>query len=540
MTTAPPTSAQAFPVAREPMALIEEALDRAYLPRASWMDDDEGGAPSFRVTPDGVAILDICGVIDSRASWLWTGYDEVQTLAAQAFAHAGVAAVVLSLDSPGGVAAGMVDTGRALRAMADRSGKPFVAHAGPMACSAAYGLACAADRILVTEDGTVGSVGVIAVVTDRTAQNAQEGLARKVIASGTMKADGHPDQPLSDAALGRMRARVMQLAQMFGGWVAQRRGMTPEAVMALQGGVAYGADAVTRGLADATGTLADAITTAAALAADPDATKKRMPGMAAARASAARSMADGAIADDRGFIDAMIPHHEAALAMVKEADGKLESADLKTLAAGIKAAQTAEIAEMKRIRDALPAKKSTAASMAAARATATKEKTMDTAALKSLETFALLRADLGAASDDEARAAVGTLRQRAAQVDTLAADLTTLRQQLADRDAATLTAARQAVLDKHLQRGALTPAMQKDEQYMGDLAPLSPDALDRVLSKLPSAPAAVTPRTSGIDPKGADVESVELTDEDKAFAKAAGLSEESFLKTKRADARRAR
>ena len=41
MTTAPPTSAQAFPVAREPMALIEEALDRAYLPRASWMDDDD-------------------------------------------------------------------------------------------------------------------------------------------------------------------------------------------------------------------------------------------------------------------------------------------------------------------------------------------------------------------------------------------------------------------------------------------------------------------------------------------------------------------
>lgn len=442
MTTAPPTSAQAFPVAREPMALIEEALDRAYLPRASWMDDDEGGAPSFRVTPDGVAILDICGVIDSRASWLWTGYDEVQTLAAQAFAHAGVAAVVLSLDSPGGVAAGMVDTGRALRAMADRSGKPFVAHAGPMACSAAYGLACAADRILVTEDGTVGSVGVIAVVTDRTAQNAQEGLARKVIASGTMKADGHPDQPLSDAALGRMRARVMQLAQMFGGWVAQRRGMTPEAVMALQGGVAYGADAVTRGLADATGTLADAI--------------------------------------------------------------------------------------------------ATAASMAAARATATKEKTMDTAALKSLETFALLRADLGAASDDEARAAVATLRQRAGQVDTLSADLATLRQQLAERDAATVASARQAVLDKHVQRGALTPAMQKDEQYMGDLAPLSPDALDRVLSKLPSAPAPVTPRTSGIDPKGADVESIELTDEDKAFAKAAGLSEESFLKTKRADAKRAR
>ena len=116
------------------------------------------------------------------------------------------------LDSPGGVAAGMVDTGRALRAMADRSGKPFVAHAGPMACSAAYGLACAADRILVTEDGTVGSVGVIAVVTDRTAQNAQEGLAPQGDRLRTMKGRRPTlTSCSSDAALGRMRP-VMQLA----------------------------------------------------------------------------------------------------------------------------------------------------------------------------------------------------------------------------------------------------------------------------------------------------------------------------------------
>jgi ClpP class serine protease len=132
----------------------------------------------------------------------------------------------------------------------------------PLACSAAYGLACAADRILVTEDGTVGSVGCIAVVTDRTAQNAQNGLARTVIASGTAKADGHPDQPQTSAALSRMRARVMQLAGMFQGWVAARRSLTPEAVVAMQGAAIYGADAVAKGLADSVGTLADAIATA--------------------------------------------------------------------------------------------------------------------------------------------------------------------------------------------------------------------------------------------------------------------------------------
>lgn len=434
MTTAPPTSAQAFPVAREPMALIEEALDRAYLPRASWMDDDEGGAPSFRVTPDGVAILDICGVIDSRASWLWTGYDEVQTLAAQAFAHAGVAAVVLSLDSPGGVAAGMVDTGRALRAMADRSGKPFVAHAGPMACSAAYGLACAADRILVTEDGTVGSVGVIAVVTDRTAQNAQEGLARKVIASGTMKADGHPDQPLSDAALGRMRARVMQLAQMFGGWVAQRRGMTPEAVMALQGGVAYGADAVTRGLADATGTLADAIATAATMAADS--AQKRKTIMEDTKASAM---------------------------------------------------------------------------------------------------LATLRESAGVTTDEELVATLATIKHAAGQLPSVQRENAELRAQITARDAADAAKARAAILDKHRERGALTPAMEKDEACMADFAPLSADALDRVLSRIPGVAAPVTPRTpAALTPARASAAPV--GDREREFAAATGIPLDAITQVAERDA----
>ena len=437
MTTAP--TPHNFPVEREPLALDGEALDRAYLPRASWMDVVEGGAPCFRITPEGVAVIDVTGVIDSRASWLWTGYDEVQTMAAQAFAHAGVAAVVLSLDSPGGVAAGMIDSGKALRAMADKAGKPLVAHAGPMACSAAYGLACAADAIVVTEDGTVGSVGIIAVTTDRTAQNEQNGLARTVIASGSMKADGHPDQPQTSAALARMRARVMQLAGMFAGWVAQRRGMTPESVAALQGGVAYGADAVTKGLADATGTLADAI--------------------------------------------------------------------------------------------------STAASMAAAR---TKEKTMDANATKSLETLAALRGTVDAKTDDELVAAFAALRQTASQVPALSAQVGELRAQLSARDAADTAKARAAVLDKHRQRGALTPAMEADAAFAADLAPLGAESLDRVLARLPAAPPAVAPRAAGVDPTGAiDPAAVELTAEEKATAKSVGLSEEAMLATKRADAVRA-
>jgi hypothetical protein len=172
MTTPTPLTPHAFPVDREPMSLVEEALDRTYLPRADYFDDGDSSANRalFRVTPQGVAVIDVSGVIDSRASWFWTGYDEVQALVSLAMQHAAVSAVVLSLDSPGGVAAGMVDAGRSLRAAADKAGKPLVAHAGPMACSAGHVVLshCAAghNRSVATVVGWLVKSGRCRTVND--------------------------------------------------------------------------------------------------------------------------------------------------------------------------------------------------------------------------------------------------------------------------------------------------------------------------------------------------------------------------------------
>jgi uncharacterized protein (DUF305 family) len=55
---------------------------------------------------------------------------------------------------------------------------------------------------------------------------------------------------------------------------------------------------------------------------------------------------------DIRFIDAMIPHHEGAIAMAKEALQKAEKPEIKTLAEAIIQAQTAEIEQMKQWRTA--------------------------------------------------------------------------------------------------------------------------------------------------------------------------------------------
>lgn len=81
-------------------------------------------------------------------------------------------------------------------------------------------------------------------------RNKNEGLDIRLVTSGAEKADGNPSQPIRDEAVARMQARVDTLAGMFASWVSSRRGMTPDAVMTLEGGVRMGRAAVAAGLAD--------------------------------------------------------------------------------------------------------------------------------------------------------------------------------------------------------------------------------------------------------------------------------------------------
>mgnify|MGYP000721095134 CR=1 FL=1 len=428
--TAPPT--QRFGAPFTPLAIEETALSRDWTPRAFLFWDEGPAAKPYRTEGD-VAVVEIIGALDTRGGYWWDGYDKVLERCSAALADPKVKALVLAIDSPGGMAAGNLDCASELRAAIRASGKPCVAHAGTMAASAAYAIACAADAIHLTADGAVGSIGTIATVYDRTKANAAEGYDVRVVRSGALKADPHPDVPLTDASVSRVRARINELAGMFAAHVTDCRPQLADP-LSLQGACFYGADAVTRGLADAVGTLGAAITHAAAMA-----------------------------------------------------------------------------------------------------ATATKRKT----AMNAEERLVAMRAAANVTSDDELVAHHATTRATAARVPDLEKQLAEARAEIAARDTATKAAAREGILTKHRQRGALSPAMEADTAFMGDLAPLAAESLDRVLSRLPSAPAAVTPRSVGaVDPTGVDAASVELTADEKAFAAKHGVSEEALLKTKRADAAR--
>jgi ClpP class serine protease len=281
------------------LALDPSALGRFYplSPRSGLFEmlfglDD---APAYTVDGNGVAVVSIDGPLEQRAGWLDDGHDAVAERVGAALADEAVKAVVLKIDSPGGAVAGLFAACASIRSAADASGKPMVAHADEGCYSAAYALACCADAIHLPPTGGVGSVGVLMTVYDRTKQNETDGLNVQVIRSGTQKADGHPDIPLTDAAVSRMRARVNDLAALFAGHVAVRRGLDAGAVLALQGACLYGADAVAKGLADAVGSLDDSINTAAAMAAQR---KTNMEDTKAAAALAALRATLGVSSDE--------------------------------------------------------------------------------------------------------------------------------------------------------------------------------------------------------------------------------------------------
>lgn len=170
--------------------------------------------------------------------------------------------VILAIDSPGGLVAGMLEAADSIRAACAAAKVPLEAHIGGTCASAAYAIACAAGRIVASPTGIVGSIGVIDALIDATAQDRSLGLAYSIVASGARKSDGLPHAAVSSGAIVAMQARVDSLAGIFAAHVARARRLTPAAVAGQNAALYVGADAVRAGLVDAIGTLESLTATA--------------------------------------------------------------------------------------------------------------------------------------------------------------------------------------------------------------------------------------------------------------------------------------
>jgi signal peptide peptidase SppA len=161
-----------------------------------------------------------------------------------------IGAVVFDVDSPGGSVAGVQEL--ADKIYAYRGTKPMIAVADSEAASAAYWIASAADEVVVTPSGEVGSIGVVAIHADSSEALAQAGLKLTIVSAGKYKAEGNPYEPLDDEARDYVQSRVDEYYADFVKAVARNRGTTASAVRGGYGeGRMVGAkDAVKMGMAD--------------------------------------------------------------------------------------------------------------------------------------------------------------------------------------------------------------------------------------------------------------------------------------------------
>lgn len=225
-----------------------------------------GYTPAARAPgpPSGkVAVIPIHGTLVRRTSGLEaeSGLASYTGIAAQldaALTSPEVAAILLDIDSPGGESGGVFDLADRIRVASQV--KPVWAVANDMAFSAAYALASAATRVFVARTGGVGSIGVIAMHIDQSVKDAKDGVRYTAVFAGERKNDLNPHEPLSDAAHAVLKAEVDRVYELFVETVARHRGLDADAVRATEAGLFFGPDAVATGLADAVGSLDDALT----------------------------------------------------------------------------------------------------------------------------------------------------------------------------------------------------------------------------------------------------------------------------------------
>ena len=221
--------------------------------------------PVPRVTPaqpPGIAVIPIHGTLVKRvlgmeaASGL-TSYGGIAQEIDAALADPLVQGILLDIDSPGGEASGSFELARQIRHAATQ--KPVWAVANDAAYSAAYALAASAQRLIVTETGGVGSIGVIALHIDQSAKDAQEGYRYTAVTAGAHKNDFSPHHPLSDEAKAELQAEVDRLYGLFVEHVTAMRSLNADAVRATEAGLYFGANAITAGLADAVSSFETAL-----------------------------------------------------------------------------------------------------------------------------------------------------------------------------------------------------------------------------------------------------------------------------------------
>lgn len=207
-----------------------------------------------------VALIPVRGVIANRMSMMGeisggTSNEALASAFQAAVRDEDVKAIVFDHDTPGGAVSGTDEVSSMI--FAARGSKPIVAHVNATSASAGYWLASAADEVVITPSGSVGSIGIFGVHDDVSQALEKVGVKKTLISAGKFKTAGNPYAPLDDETRARMQARVDASYERFVATVARNRRVAVSKVRDGfgQGDMVDAEAAVAEGMADRVATL---------------------------------------------------------------------------------------------------------------------------------------------------------------------------------------------------------------------------------------------------------------------------------------------
>jgi signal peptide peptidase SppA len=205
----------------------------------------------------GVAVISLRGLLTARPSLMSLlfgggggGLALFRSCLREAMGSEEIGSVLLDIDSPGGSTDLMAEVSEEIRGY--RGEKPIIALANVQACSGAYWLASAADEVVITPSGRMGSIGVYIVHLDESGLEERIGIKSTYVSAGRYKVEGNSSEALTEEAEAALQEIVDDYYALFVECVAAGRGVTKSDV---EGGMGEGRvltakAAVAAGLAD--------------------------------------------------------------------------------------------------------------------------------------------------------------------------------------------------------------------------------------------------------------------------------------------------
>jgi len=175
----------------------------------------------------------------------------------RAFKPKGLAAVAISINSPGGSPVQSALIHARIRELAAEKKLPVIVFCEDVAASGGYWLACAGDEIYADESSVIGSIGVISAGFGFVEALRKLGVERRVHTSGESKSMLDPFRPERPEDVAHLKSLQGDVHQAFRDLVKKRRGakLADADGEIFSGAFWSGRQALARGLIDGLGHL---------------------------------------------------------------------------------------------------------------------------------------------------------------------------------------------------------------------------------------------------------------------------------------------